>query len=495
VTIARRACWLLSSALLWTSACSGKTAPALRDVGGSGTAAIGNDAAGSGPGSQTNGGDGFSNPAPGTVPLSMGRPGDAVTSACVGQTQGAQEVEVDMYIMLDRSGSMLDATGAGPTKWDAIRMALTSFVQDPQSNGLGVGLQYFPLGVPGVPETCLVDRDCGPSGGVCSAKACRPSLFGSSTFKQCLSDADCPVNSPGCVPFGVCSNDDTLACFDVGGSCQSNGVNTGDCQPYSGECTGYGSCVNADYAKPAVPIALLPDNAAALATSLAGEKPIGLTPTPAALSGAIAQATQHATQNPDHRVIAVLATDGTPTQCLPSTVTTDAQAITATAKIASQGFAATPSIPTYVIGVFAPDDKNAMANLTQLAVAGGTKSAFIVDQSQDVTQQLISALSTIRSGSLACEYALPTSPAGQTLDFTQVNVQFTMSDQTTKTLLYVAKSTQCTKAALGWFYDVDPSTGATPTKIRVCQSTCDTLRAASNATIQIRLGCATQSPE
>jgi hypothetical protein len=458
------------------------------DVGVSGTAGEAATTA-----NQGSAGNNFGNPAPGTVPVSTDKPGDPLVSACVGQTQGAQEVEVDMYIMLDRSGSMLEATGAGPTKWDAIRKALTSFVQDPQSSGLGVGLQYFPLGAPGVPETCASDRDCGSTGGVCSAKACLPPLIGRATaFTQCLSNADCPLNSQGCAQFGVCSGDDTLACFNLGkGGCQS----MGDCNPYSGECTGYGSCVSGDYAKPAVPIALLPDNAAALVSSLTAETPIGLTPTPAALAGAISQASQQAMAHPDHRVIAVLATDGTPTQCLPANVQTAAQAITATARIASQGFAATPSIPTYVIGVFAPDDPDAMANLTQLAVAGGTKTAFIVDQSQDVTQQLITALATIRSGSLACEYALPTSPAGQTLDFTQVNVQFTMSNNTTKNLLYVANSTQCSKAALGWFYDKDPSTGKMPTKISVCPSTCDTLRAATNATIQVQLGCATRSPE
>jgi hypothetical protein len=416
-----------------------------------------------------------------------------VDSACVGQTQGAQEVTVDMYIMLDRSGSMTEPTGAGPSKWDAIRKALTSFVQDPQSDGLGVGLQYFPLGTAGVPETCQKDSDCGSQGGQCLSKACLPPLFGagSATFMQCLSDADCPRNSQGCAPYGVCSGDATLACFNIGaGGCQT----MGDCDLAAGECTTYGSCVSGDYAKPAVPIATLPDNAGALALSLSSEKPIGLTPTPAALTGAIDMASQQAKQHPDHRVIAVLATDGLPTQCLPTNVTTAAQAIAATAQIATKGFAATPSIPTYVIGVFAPDDTGANANLNQLAAAGGTKSAFIVDQSQDVTQQLLTALASIRSGSLACEYALPVAPAGQTVDFSLVNVQFTMSDNTTKSLLYVQSQAQCGKADLGWYYDVDPSSGQAPTKINVCPKTCDTLRAASGATIQIRLGCATQAP-
>ncbi|HEX4353702.1 MAG TPA: hypothetical protein VHZ95_12320, partial [Polyangiales bacterium] len=312
-----------------------------------------------------------------------------------------------------------------------------------------------------------------------------------STFTQCLTAADCPLNSQGCAQFGLCSGDMTLACFSIGaGGCDAQG----DCEPYAGECTNYGSCTISDYAAPAVAIAALPGNSDALVTSLTAEKPTGLTPTPAALSGALNLASSQATQHPDHRVIAVLATDGLPTQCLPANVTTDAEAVTATAQIATQGFAATPSIPTYVIGVFAPDDTDAMTNLDRLAAAGGTKTAFIVDQSQDVTQQLITALASIRSGSLACEYALPTPPSGQALDYTEVNVQFTKSDQTTQNLLYVTDSTQCGKTALGWFYDADPAKGGTPTKISVCPATCDTLRAATGATIQVRLGCATMSP-
>ncbi len=46
-----------------------------------------------------------------------------------------------MYIMMDKSGSM---TGA---KWDAVKTALTTFVNSGTAvAGIGVGLQFFPLG-------------------------------------------------------------------------------------------------------------------------------------------------------------------------------------------------------------------------------------------------------------------------------------------------------------------------------------------------------------
>jgi hypothetical protein len=318
--------------------------------------------------------------------------GKPLADACVGETQLGHEVEVDMYVMLDRSASMRELTGTGVTKWQAIGDALTSFVQDPQSSGLAVGLQYFPVATPGVPEQCTLDSECGAQGGQCRSRACAPPSSGATTsftLTGCFNNADCPSNSAGCVRFGVCSVNDKLACFKLG----SGGCGTqGDCMPYVGECTHLDSCTIADYAQPAVPIERLPDNADALIASLSTAQTRGATPTPSALAGALKLATQQATDHPEHRVIAVLATDGLPTECLPSSVSSAAQAISVTAKVAQQGFAAQPSIPTYVIGVFASTDSGARSNLNQLAAAGGTKEAFIVNQAEDVAQQLIDAL-------------------------------------------------------------------------------------------------------
>jgi len=444
-------------------------------------------------GSGLNPGD-FESP---TGPVSAGSgdtTGAPIGAACVGETQLGHEVEVDMYVMLDRSASMRELTGTGASKWDAIGAALTSFVQDPQSSGLGVGLQYFPIATPGVPDHCGLDSDCGAQGGQCRSRACAPPTSGSASFTitSCLSNADCPTASSGCVRLGVCSSDSRLACFDLGsGGCGPQG----DCVPYVGDCTRYASCTLNDYATPAVPIALLPDNSARLIASLATLLPRGLTPTSPALSGALKLAGQQASAHPDHRVIAVLATDGLPTDCLPSGVQSSAQAVAAAAKVAQQGFTAQPSIPTYVIGVFAASDTNAHNNLNQLAVAGGTKQAFVVDQGQDVAQQLIDALSKIRTGWLACEYQLPSAPLEQSLDFTLVNVELNSTTRNQQTIPYVRSLSLCSHPKLGWYYDADPSAGESPTKISLCPKTCDTVHAEVDASIDIRLGCATLGPD
>ena len=410
---------------------------------------------------------------------------------CAGETQRAERVQVDMYVMLDRSGSMLEDTGTGSTKWDAVRMALTAFVGDPASAGLGVGLQYFPLGAPGIPETCFTDADCGANGGPCTARACLPPLVGNAnaTFQTCLVADDCPANSLGCEPFGECSGDPTLACFDLGaGGCRAQG----DCNPVAGQCLFFASCEPADYATPAVPIGALPDNGMALVDSLTAEAPTGLTPTPVALLGALSLCGSHAQSFPERRVITVLATDGLPTDCVPEGTTTVEQAVQVVEDIAADGLSAMPSVETYVIGVFAPEDMGAMQNLDQLALAGGTEQAFLVDASGDVSEQFLEVLDEIRGGALSCELELPAAPEGKTLDFNLVNVELT-DESGTRSLEYVETPERCGESQLGWHYDV-PATMGTPTRINVCNTTCDTLKAANDAAVEIRLGCPPVTP-
>ena len=52
----------------------------------------------------------------------------------------------------------------------------------------------------------------------------------------------------------------------------------------------------------------------------------------------------------------------------------------------------------------------------------------------------------------------------------------------------------CADSALGWYYDADPLMGGTPSKISVCETTCETLRKAQDASVEIRLGCASITP-
>jgi hypothetical protein len=437
---------------------------------------------GNAPGMSGGGGTG------GTMRPSMPKPGD-LPADCSGDTQTAKQVDVDMYIMLDRSASMLGltgpTTGPGQTKWDAIRDALSEFLADPASAGLGVGLQYFPLAAPGKPESCMRNAECGTNSR-CITNACVPPPDATMiTLRACITAANCPPTDQGCAPLGQCSIDPTFVCFGIGrNGCQE----MGDCNAVPGACEFYESCTVSDYATPAVEIGVLPDNAMPLLDSLAMRQTNGATPTPPALEGALVHASDHAAANPTHRVIAVLATDGLPTQCIPDSAITDDLAGDVAAEVAMRGLALRPPVETYVIGVFAPEETSAMPNLDKIARAGGTESPFIVDASQDVKQQFLDALAEIRGGSLACEFNLPEAPDGKMLDYKLVNVELTDKDGT-RVLEYVGEAGNCADSEIGWFYDKDPLMNETPTKISVCDSTCEVLRNASDASVEIRLGC------
>lgn len=62
---------------------------------------------------------------------------------CASATETAKPVPLDVFVMLDRSGSMKETTSAGGTKWDEVKTAFKTFMSDPSSSGLGMGLGYF----------------------------------------------------------------------------------------------------------------------------------------------------------------------------------------------------------------------------------------------------------------------------------------------------------------------------------------------------------------
>lgn len=204
---------------------------------------------------------------------------------CASSHNEGKLTPLDIYIMLDQSGSM-----NSDNKWTSCTTALKTFLESPEVDGIGVGLQYFALHAP-PPPGCEQCNDC-----------------------NCIFACGC--NSCTCVN-GVCS------CGELADS-----------------------CVVDEYSKAAVEIATLPGNAGALTSSLDMADPLGGTPTRPALDGAIKHASEWATANPDHKVVVVLATDGVPSEeiCAPNSIA-DVE------EVAKAGVNASPSIQTYVIGV------------------------------------------------------------------------------------------------------------------------------------------------
>jgi hypothetical protein len=409
--------------------------------------------------------------------------GDALgDAACAVTTQQAQQVPLDLYVMLDSSGSMLSAVSAtnNTTKWTAVRTALTSFIQDQKSAGLGVGLQYFPQFQPGVPDGCETTAACNGFGPCEILRVC------SDSQTQCETSTDCPRGET-CDRIGVCTKQDTL-CYPAGMQSLCTRNDPADyCDPIPGYCNNRDRCDSASYAAPAVEVAPLPGAAAALVASLNNKTPDGLTPTAGALSGAIAHAQALARANPTHKVAVLLATDGLPSECEP----TDIQGVSA---IASAAQAGNPAVPTYVIGVFGPDEMAAaQVNLDAIAAAGGTGKAFVIStNSANVTTSFVNALNAVRTAGLSCQYEVPANMQdGAGLDYFRVNVQFTSGSGQQVTIGNVKNRAACSATKGGWYYDVDPNTGAAPKTISICDTSCAQMRADPAGRVDVLLGCMT----
>src|SRR5260221_4592035 len=171
---------------------------------------------------------------------SVGGPSD---DACASESCAAKKLPLDMYIMLDSSDSMrLLLADNRTTKWDAVRKALTTFVSDMASSGLGVGLQYFPITQPVVANTCFSDPACAQSEPCDLPTTC----LGGATVKPCKTAADC--GGQQCVALGVCRRSGGTrapggALRNMGGGALSRGA---------GACPSRGSCVTEAHTSQAV---------------------------------------------------------------------------------------------------------------------------------------------------------------------------------------------------------------------------------------------------
>ena len=402
---------------------------------------------------------------------------------CAEEAHRAEIVPLDLMLLIDTSASMTESAGMG-NKWEAAQSALSAFVRDPRSAGLGAGLQFYPGGRE---RPCMTDLDCG--GATAGSFYCKP--------RQACIGPGGPIgasscggpNSVVCAAGTTCTNIGRCAtsgadCERIGQACPAGG---GMCEGGARSCRGtlpFSNCDEPGYVVPAVPIAGLPMNEVHLTRTMLNKIPDGNTPMGPTVRGVLTHLKAHLAANPGHKVALVLVGDGLPSGCNGSDIPTIANNLSA-------AFTGTPSIPTYVIGVFAPNDvATSQPQMDRLAMAGGTTRSILLTSTPDLTQRLQQALDQIRCAAIACEFNIPP-PTGGPIDFNRVNVRHTSAAGTTQDLLYVESVDKCDPMRGGWYYDVAPGRGM-PSRILVCDASCRGFNREATARVDLLFGCATR---
>jgi hypothetical protein len=248
-------------------------------------------------------------------------------------------------------------------------------------------------------------------------------------------------------------------------------------QELSCACT---SCNPNDYATPSVSIGELPGQGTALLSSLEAAKPTGETPTGAALRGSCSYARQFAAAHSGHEVVVLLVTDGEPQAPRTSPSGTCSPTLPDAVNAAKECSGGSTAIRTYVLGV-----GPSLQNLNQIAAAGATKQAYLVESGGGA--EVLQALNRIRTdASIPCALQLP-QPANTTLDLNTVNIVHADANCTMTTIGMVQNVAACSPQLGGWYYD-DPTQARS---LRLCDTTCQQV-SASGSQLRVSVGCRTQ---
>lgn len=211
----------------------------------------------------------------------------------------------------------------------------------------------------------------------------------------------------------------------------------------------------------------LPQNAPNFVQSLDATTPDGGTPMSAALEGTLYAATALQDQNPDHKVVVVLASDGFPGGC-----DGDNAFIAGLAESAYNY----NGVQTYTIFIDGDD-----ALMTSIAAAGG---GAMYDISANI-QAFADKMAEIKTDAIGCEVLIPPPPDNEEFDKDLVNVKYTPGGQGMPVTFKKKVDKADCGAGAGWYYDDEQK----PTKIIFCPAACQTVQADLDAKINVAFGC------
>lgn len=238
-------------------------------------------------------------------------------------------------------------------------------------------------------------------------------------------------------------------------------------------------CSADSYASPDVPFTPLPSDAFGSAIDAIAPKTSsdwrGGTPTLAVIEGTVQFVQASMKSDPGAKYAIVLVSDGYPQGC--SSADDKIATVVAAVKNASK------DIPTYVIGVAnPPGGPDTVTNLNDIAAAGGSDKAFIIQTGdpEKTTKDFLAAVGVIRKSQLSCDFEIPPPPAGQSFEPAKANVTYA-SAKSDQALVYDATC----KADGSWRFDDETA----PTRMVLCDATCESVRADPNATLRVEFGC------
>jgi hypothetical protein len=242
------------------------------------------------------------------------------------------------------------------------------------------------------------------------------------------------------------------------------------------------SCEANEYGSPLVTMGQLPEQAASLSEALSSLTPIGETPTGPALLGACSYARDYRETTDQHQVVLLLLTDGRPEapstcrgglgQCCPSLE----DAVQAADECLN-----TAGIRTFVLGVGPRLD-----DLEQIATAGGTERAYLVEGG-DGGAEVLEALNRIRgNAAIPCELALPEPQPGDVLAYDEVNLEYEAAECERTLFSAVTSAAECGEED-GWYYD-DPDS---PGRVLLCPRSCERV-SGPGGNLYYSVGCDTR---
>jgi predicted regulator of Ras-like GTPase activity (Roadblock/LC7/MglB family) len=364
---------------------------------------------------------------------------------CASASQPTELQGVTLVFGFDVSYSMASSDEVRQLKWEPVVLAARTFFSSPSSKDVSAQLTFFP-------SERATTVNTGPT---TPAAPLPPADDDEGTGGAAGGGGGAPGGGGG---FGG---------FGGGGFGGGGGSNA--------------ACTQDEYTTPDIPLTALPSDLFGTTIDATQPNRVG-TPTRWILPALIEQAAALKETNPANYAV-VLVTDGLPTNCAAFPAEDDIDEVAA---LAAAGPAA--GIPVYVIGVAPSEEEgDGIGNLNEIAVQGGTQSAFMVDTGDvdKTVADFLSVIETIKESTFSCNMPIPAPPPGQVFDPAKVNVAFKTDPESGEETPMVY-SPDCT-AEWGWHYDNE----ANPTTIVLCDSACGSVKSFSSTagSVDIEFGC------